>query len=202
MSELKPCPHCGFDGNPQVYQSLVHGSRFVKCEICKFAAPFAAWNTRAEPLPAGEDGELVDLFWRIKEKMPFHHEELLALAARIAALNAEVARKDEALAEAANQISDLARQLGEAQGKLEASELPGIVDGWREKCERLEAEVARLQEALIQHNDRLRSAQQIAFRDGNDTNWQAFRGQCTYTLAEYHDLTNKARLAALGDRHE
>lgn len=57
----------------------------------------------------------------------------------------------------------------------------------------LEALVGELGEALVQHNECLRSAQQIAQRDGKDTNWLAFRGQCTWTLAEYHDLVNKAR---------
>jgi len=61
--------------------------------------------------------------------------------------------------------------------------------------------IERLREALVQHNERLRSAQAIAQRDGADTNWLAFRGQCTFTLAEYHDLVNEARqaLAAKGD---
>lgn len=98
----------------------------------------------AAPLPAGDDGELCG---QLKALARCEHSDLSVAedaAARIAALNAEIARKDEALAKAASQISDLARQLGEAQGKLEASELPGIVDGWRAKCETLEAEVARL----------------------------------------------------------
>ena len=67
--------------------------------------------------------------------------------------------------------------------------------------EALEAENARLREALVQHNDRLRSAAQVAARDGQDTNWKTFRGQITYTLAEYHDLVNEAR-AALGASHD
>ena len=65
----------------------------------------------------------------------------------------------------------------------------------------LVAEVERLREALVQHNDRLRSAAQVAARDGQDTNWKTFRGQITYTLAEYHDLVNEAR-AALGASHD
>lgn len=48
-------------------------------------------------------------------------------------------------------------------------------------------------EALVQHNERLRSAVAIADRDGADTNWKAFRGQCRYTLAEYQDIVNEAR---------
>ena len=67
--------------------------------------------------------------------------------------------------------------------------------------EALEAENARLREALVQHNDRLRSAAQVAARDGQDTNWKNFRGQITYTLAEYHDLVIAAR-AALGASHD
>ena len=50
-------------------------------------------------------------------------------------------------------------------------------------------------EALVQHNERLRSAVAIADRDGADTNWKAFRGQCRYTLAEYQDIVNEARAA-------
>ena len=71
----------------------------------------------------------------------------------------------------------------------------------RERITALEAENARLREALVQHNDRLRSAAQVAARDGQDTNWKTFRGQITYTLAEYHDLVIAAR-AALGASHE
>jgi len=56
------------------------------------AEAIEAWNTRAIPRATGDDGELVDLFWRIKEKMPVHHEELLDLADRITALRAEVER--------------------------------------------------------------------------------------------------------------
>jgi hypothetical protein len=58
-----------------------------------------------------------------------------------------------------------------------------------------QAENAKLREALVQHNDRLRSAASIADRDGKETNWLSFRGQCHYTLAEYHELVNEARQA-------
>lgn len=57
------------------------------------------------------------------------------------------------------------------------------------------SENEKLREALVQHNDRLRSAMQIALRDGADTDWLAFRGQCQYTLAKYHDIVNDAREA-------
>lgn len=62
------------------------------------AEPLIAENGWVSGTPTlcatGDDGELADLFWRIKEKMPVHHEELLDLADRITALSAEVERKD------------------------------------------------------------------------------------------------------------
>jgi hypothetical protein len=64
------------------------------------------------------------------------------------------------------------------------------------------AEMERLREALVQHNERLRSAQQIASRNGEETNWKAFRGECAYTLSEYHDLVNESRAALNGGQHE
>jgi Lar family restriction alleviation protein len=65
----------------------------------------------------------------------------------------------------------------------------------REAVTRAAARVAELEAALIQHNDRLRSAVSIAEREGKDTNWLAFRGNCHYTLAEYHELVNGCRAA-------
>ena len=50
-----------------------------------------------------------------------------------------------------------------------------------------------LREALVQHNDRLRSAAEVAARDGRETNWLSFRGQVRYTLAEYHELVKEVR---------
>ena len=59
----------------------------------------------------------------------------------------------------------------------------------------LPGDVGMLQDALIQHNERLRSAVAIADREGADTNWLAFRGQARFTLAEYQDIVNEARAA-------
>lgn len=85
-----------------------------------------------------------------------------------------------------------------------AEKIPGAmpavsftVEEWAQLTRALRAE-ARMREALVQHNDRLRSAQQIASREGADTNWKSFRGAVTYTLAEYHELVNECR-QALGD---
>ena len=60
-------------------------------------------------------------------------------------LMARIAELEAFQQQAIKQVCELAREAGEAKGKLEASELPGIVDGWREKCERLERRVAELE---------------------------------------------------------
>jgi len=65
----------------------------------------------------------------------------------------------------------------------------------QKRIEALEAENERLREALVQHNDRLRSAAAVAAREGRETNWLSFRGQVRYTLAEYHELVSEARTA-------
>lgn len=65
-------------------------------------------------------------------------------AAAITTLRARIAELEAFQQQAIKQVCELAREAGEAKGKLEASELPGIVDGWREKCERLERRVAEL----------------------------------------------------------
>lgn len=74
------------------------------------------------------------------------------LAGRIvAAIQSLAKERDElqaALEKSVAQISDLAAKLGRAEGKLEASELPGIIDGWKARAEKAEAEVERLREAL------------------------------------------------------
>lgn len=46
------------------------------------------------------------------------------------------------------EISKLAREAGEAKGRLAMSEAAGIVDGWRERAERAEARCRVLQDAL------------------------------------------------------
>ena len=53
----------------------------------------------------------------------------------------------------------------------------------------------RLEEALVDHNDQLRSAQSVAYRDGADTNWKSLRGGFSYVLALHHETTNEARAA-------
>jgi len=45
-------------------------------------------------------------------------------------------------------LSDAHRAQGEAEGKLAASEMAGVVERWKERAERAEAEAGRLREAL------------------------------------------------------
>lgn len=80
--------------------------------------------------------------------------------------------------------------LADAQGEpVAAQDVAALVE-----------ENKRLQQALVDHNDRLRSARSVAFRDGAETNWRTFRGAVTYTLAEHHE-TVVAALTALA-KHE
>lgn len=67
-----------------------------------------------------------------------------------------------------------------------------------ERAARLKAEAERdeVREALIHHNDRLRSAIEVANREGQETNWKAFRGELHYTAAEYHETVTRARRLA------
>ncbi|UFM63668.1 hypothetical protein LOS78_05745 [Paracoccus sp. MA] len=64
------------------------------------------------------------------------------------AARAEIERLNNALTEAVNQISDLAARLGQAEGRLDASELVGVVEGWKARAEKAEDEVERLRGVL------------------------------------------------------
>jgi hypothetical protein len=83
-----------------------------------------------------------------------------AAVAAITDLQARLAASDSALQSAMLECSKWAREAGEAKGKLEGSEMPGIVDDWREKCEGLERKLAasearetRLREALVEERE-------------------------------------------------
>lgn len=55
-------------------------------------------------------------------------------------LHREIDRLRAALADATREIAAYARRAGEAEGRLRASEWPGVVDGWRERAEKAERE--------------------------------------------------------------
>ena len=48
-------------------------------------------------------------------------------------------------------------------------------------------------EALVAHNDAMRSAYQVAARAGERTDWFALTDQLNAVLKKHHDITNKAR---------
>ena len=55
------------------------------------------------------------------------------------------------------------------------------------EIERLTAEKATLKSEVEESNGLLRSAFQIAKRDGKDTNWEAFRNQVYIALVRQHE---------------
>lgn len=76
------------------------------------------------------------------------------------ATHAEIERLNNGLTDAACQISDLASRLGRAEGRLDASELVGVVEGWKARAEKAESErdearaqVAAAYEAAAQWHD-------------------------------------------------
>tara|TARA_R110000868_G_scaffold381184_1_gene647552 strand:+ start:1018 stop:1581 length:564 start_codon:yes stop_codon:yes gene_type:complete len=70
-----------------------------------------------------------------------------------------------------------------------------------------EAERDRLREALLDHNDLLRSAIAIAEREGvrgeiASTNWDAYYNRAAVVLKRHHQITTDARAALKGESHE
>lgn len=70
----------------------------------------------------------------------WHNRLLRAVANERDAARVEIERLNNALTEAVNQISDLSTRLGQAEGRLDASELVGVVEGWKARAEKAEAE--------------------------------------------------------------
>lgn len=71
------------------------------------------------------------------------------------------------------------------------------------RIEQLRDRLARLEGALVEHNDLLRSALSIAKREGVDgeiasTNWDAYYNRVAVVLKRHHQTANDAR-AALTD---
>ena len=62
--------------------------------------------------------------------------------------------------------------------------------------------VEKLAEALVAHNDALRSCCAVADRDGKDTNWTGLRGTIRMTLLPYHETVNEARALKEGASRE
>jgi hypothetical protein len=65
---------------------------------------------------------------------------------------------------ALKECSAYARKAGEAQGRLDASELAGVVEGWRERAESAEASLAQAREQLAEASVEVR-AYRLALKD-------------------------------------
>lgn len=109
---------------------------------------------------------------------------------RDAAIAALTAERDDARKEAGIQMRHL-KVLADKLAPAEAER-----DALRER-------VARLEGALVEHNDLLRSALSIAKREGVDgeiasTNWDAYYNRVAVVLKRHHQTANDAR-AALTD---
>jgi hypothetical protein len=80
------------------------------------------------------------------------------LASALTTLRDRLAAAERGQEEAIAQMFKTARELGEAQGKLAASELPGVIDGWRERALDAERERDEAKElALASYDNELRA---------------------------------------------
>lgn len=116
--------------------------------------------------------------------------------------------------EAAERIEALTAERDEARKKFDDTDLcwNGLAPcGWSltliDKADTAEAERDRLREALLDHNDLLRSAIAIAEREGvrgeiASTNWDAYYNRAAVVLKRHHQITTDARAALKGESHE
>ena len=78
-------------------------------------------------------------------------------SAECADLRTRAEKAEDARDKAIHQLSEISRKLGEAEGKLAASEMAGIVEGWKTRAEKAEAEEKRLrdlvQEMVLSRSD-------------------------------------------------
>lgn len=77
------------------------------------------------------------------------HNDMPALLDTLTAQQAEIERMRADLAVLGKDMAEYARQAGEAQGRLEMSEAAGVVEMWREECERLRGRVERLEDLAL-----------------------------------------------------
>ena len=92
--------------------------------------------------------ELLDHCHGQPAKVQWPHRVLHDAVATIRTLAAERNKLQKSLAGALANLADASRARGEAEGKLAASEMAGVVEQWKARAERAEAEAERLREAL------------------------------------------------------
>ena len=84
-----------------------------------------------------------DLVRQLEKAFEWSNDPMLSEAAdEITALRARLAEVERERDAAIVALSEQARKRGEAEGRLQASELPGIVEGWKSRAERAEAALA------------------------------------------------------------
>jgi hypothetical protein len=81
-----------------------------------------------------------------------------------------------------------------------ASNAIRMLESTEAKLAEAEDREAKLREALTDHNDLLRSAMQIAKREGvegkiGSTNWDAYYNRVAVVLKRHHETANEARAA-------
>ena len=115
-------------------------------------------------------------------------------------LRAEVERLNNALTEAANQIGDLATRLGQAEGRLDASELVGVVEGWKARAETAEAErdEARAQAAEARMDVVAMSEMAAALIEDMSKSTGTTWGQLKAAVRALGDLGDRHALQAYG----
>jgi hypothetical protein len=89
---------------------------------------------------------------------------LLHVERALATLRDRLAAAERGQKEAIAQMCKTSRELGEAQGKLAASELPGIIDSWRERALDAEREIEEVKEKHLFYFD-VSTKQQIMLTD-------------------------------------
>ena len=95
------------------------------------------------------------------------------VATTLRALSAERDRLRSALEKAVLACGNQARARGEAEGKLAASEMAGVVDGWKARAEASEAERDALKAKLIEAADALKMVGAI-IHNGDDPDGSCF----------------------------
>ena len=99
---------------------------------------------------------------------------------------------------------DWARPCNDAIPYIRADFVDALI---REAIQSAEAERDALRAALVDHNDLLRSASQIAKREGINgeiasTNWGAYYNRVAVALKRHHAISNEARQALKGTNHD
>ena len=108
----------------------------------------------------------------------------------------EIARLTAERDAAIEAFTEAATMRGRAEGKLAASELPGIVDRWRDRAERAEAEAERTYEVLLTTAANLAATLSLLERAGKIAKKAAPSDKmCANMLVGHRAALERARVA-------